>query len=237
MCGSWCTPRCPNRWIPTTSRSAAAAATATTRRALLYYRPEDLGLARFFTTHTPDEQTIADVYRALDEDKPRRLKDLRASLDLRGRALTNAVNLLEQAGAVRSTRKGLTAGGVDAATAVEQARHVIETRERIDRSRVEMMRGYAETRDCRRRFLLAYFGEALPGPCGNCDRCLNSEHPPTGSADAVAVPVDTAVRHRDFGDGVVIGGEQDRITVLFEEYGYRTLSMAAVDDSDLLTRL
>ncbi|MCZ8380739.1 RecQ family ATP-dependent DNA helicase [Mycobacterium sp. CPCC 205372] len=205
--------------------------------ALLYYRPEDLGLARFFTTHTPDEQTIAEVYRALDDDEPRRLKELRANLDLRGRALTNAVNLLEQAGAVLSTRRGLTAAGVDPATAVKQARHVIETRERIDRSRVEMMRGYAETRDCRRRFLLAYFGEALPAPCGNCDRCLDADHPPTGSADAAAVPVDTAVRHREFGDGVVIGAEQDRITVLFDEYGYRTLAMAAIEDSDLLTRL
>ncbi|MEV3904648.1 RecQ family ATP-dependent DNA helicase [Mycobacterium sp. NPDC050551] len=204
---------------------------------LLYYRPEDLGLARFFTTHTPDEQTISDVYRALDEDKPRRLKEIRGTLDLRGRALTNAVNLLEQAGAVRSSRKGLTATGMDAAVAVEQARKVVETRERIDRSRVEMMRGYAETRDCRRRFLLAYFGEALPGPCGNCDRCLDPGRPIGDSADGVAVPVDTAVRHREFGDGVVIGGDQDRVTVLFEEYGYRTLSLAAIGDKGLLTRL
>src|SRR3712207_7189254 len=46
-----------------------------------------------------------------------------------------------------------------------------EQREKVDQSRVEMMRGYAETTDCRRQFLLGYFGEQLDSPCGNCDNC------------------------------------------------------------------
>src|SRR3712207_8273472 len=46
-----------------------------------------------------------------------------------------------------------------------------EQREKVDQSRVEMMRGYAETTDCRRQFLLGYFGEQLDEPCGNCDNC------------------------------------------------------------------
>ncbi|HEX4812358.1 MAG TPA: RecQ family zinc-binding domain-containing protein [Nonomuraea sp.] len=33
------------------------------------------------------------------------------------------------------------------------------------------MRRYAETTDCRRRFLLAYFGEEPPEPCDTCDTC------------------------------------------------------------------
>jgi Arc/MetJ family transcription regulator len=62
---------------------------------------------------------------------------------------------------------------------------VVERKERIDRTRVEMMRGYGETRDCRRQFLLSYFGETLAGLCGNCDRCDeasdgNSEPTTTG---------------------------------------------------------
>ena len=35
------------------------------------------------------------------------------------------------------------------------------THQRLIRSRIEMMRGYAETTGCRRQFLLGYFGEQL----------------------------------------------------------------------------
>ena len=34
---------------------------------------------------------------------------------------------------------------------------------------------------------------------------------------------------------MVISGESDRITVLFDDYGYRTLAMDAVRDADILT--
>lgn len=112
----------------------------------------------------------------------------------------------------------------------------LEAMERVDRSRVEMMRGYAESRHCRRQFLLTYFGQPLPGPCGNCDHCRDGE----GATDAdaggqPAIPVDTAVSHREWGDGVVIGGDTDRVTVLFDDYGYRTLAMSAVTGKNLLT--
>jgi ATP-dependent DNA helicase RecQ len=33
---------------------------------------------------------------------------------------------------------------------------------------------------------------------------------------------------------MVIGGDRERLTVLFDEFGYRTLSMAAVRDKGLL---
>ncbi|KUI38390.1 recombinase RecQ [Mycobacterium sp. IS-1496] len=207
-------------------------------RVVLFYRAEDLGLARFFTTHRPDGDLIDAVYRALATDRPTRLKTLRERLDVRGRRLTNAINLLEQADAIRSTRKGFLSNGIAPGDAVDAATEVVEARERVDRSRVEMMRGYAESRHCRRQFLLTYFGQPLPGPCGNCDRCRDGEA--TEDADTSgqsAIPVNTAVAHKEWGDGVVIGGDTDRVTVLFEDYGYRTLAMAAVTENHLLTTL
>ncbi|OFJ55423.1 RecQ family ATP-dependent DNA helicase [Mycolicibacterium grossiae] len=203
--------------------------------ALLFYRAEDLGLARFFTTHRPDEELLDAVYRVLDADEPTRIGRLRDALDVRGRKLTNAVNLLEEAGAVTATRKGLLTSGQEPAEAVRAAVEVVEQRERVDQSRVEMMRGYAETRHCRRQFLLTYFGDELEDPCGNCDRCSAVDDLADADGDHPAIPVDTAVSHTTWGPGVVIGGDTDRITVLFDDVGYRTLAMKAVEENHLLT--
>ena len=50
-------------------------------------------------------------------------------------------------------------------------------------------------------------------------------------------PVDTAVSLREWGDGTVMRLESDRVTVLFDDVGYRTLSLRAlVDDAGLLVR-
>jgi ATP-dependent DNA helicase RecQ len=202
--------------------------------ALLFYRTEDLGLAKFFTSQRPDAALLRTVYCTLNVLGPQRLKSLRDAVKVRGRRLTNAVNLLDDAGAVRSTRKGFVAEGEGADAAVDAALQVVEMRERVEQSRVEMMRGYAETRSCRRQFLLSYFGEELPGRCENCDRCLSAEHDDNVHMNRPPIDVNTAVRHREWGDGVVIGGDTDRLTVLFDEYGYRVLSMPAVKEQDLL---
>jgi ATP-dependent DNA helicase RecQ len=204
---------------------------------VLFYRAQDLGLARFFTTHRPDENVIKAVYQALDERTPKRMKKLRTELDVKGRTLTNAINLLEQADAVTATRKGFLSSGRKTRDAVRAALEVVDMRERIDRSRVEMMRRYAEARDCRRQFLLGYFGQGLSEPCGNCDRCRAPDAPANddSSGEQPAIPCETVVEHKEWGSGVVIGGDSDRVTVLFDDYGYRTLAMAAVRENDLLT--
>jgi len=45
-------------------------------------------------------------------------------------------------------------------------------RKRLEARKLDAMLGYCELTSCRRERLLAYFGETLPGPCGNCDNCL-----------------------------------------------------------------
>jgi ATP-dependent DNA helicase RecQ len=45
---------------------------------------------------------------------------------------------------------------------------------RITHHKLEAMLGLCELTSCRRRALLAYFGETLPQPCGNCDTCLQA---------------------------------------------------------------
>jgi ATP-dependent DNA helicase RecQ len=47
-------------------------------------------------------------------------------------------------------------------------------------------------------------------------------------------PVQSPVRHVEFGDGVVTDLEEDRLTVLFEDVGYKTLSLRLVEEQGLL---
>ncbi|MET1256635.1 DNA helicase RecQ [Aliikangiella maris] len=50
-----------------------------------------------------------------------------------------------------------------------------ENYQRISQQKLDAMLGLCELTTCRRQALLAYFGEQLEQPCGNCDNCL---HPP-----------------------------------------------------------
>lgn len=43
---------------------------------------------------------------------------------------------------------------------------------RAEQQRLNAMLGLCEVTSCRRQVLLRYFGDDLPGPCGNCDTCL-----------------------------------------------------------------
>jgi ATP-dependent DNA helicase RecQ len=47
-----------------------------------------------------------------------------------------------------------------------------EAHKRIERYKLDAMLGLCELTTCRRQVLLAYFGETLHEPCGNCDTCL-----------------------------------------------------------------
>nr|WP_255479367.1 DUF3553 domain-containing protein [Quadrisphaera sp. RL12-1S] len=150
---------------------------------------------------------------------------------------------MEQAGAVRVTRDGAAWAeeGTAVGAAVRAAVETAQERRRTDRSRLEMLRGYAETTGCRRQFLLAYFGERLDAPCGNCDTCASGSaaavHAERASAasGAGSYGVDDAVEHAAWGPGVVMSTDGDRITVLFEREGYKTLALAAVEKGHLLT--
>jgi hypothetical protein len=62
---------------------------------------------------------------------------------------------------------------------------------------------------------------------------LGSEPPPPSAAEPFAVH--TKVRHGEWGAGTVMGYEEDRMTVLFDTVGYKTLSVPVVVDQRLLS--
>jgi ATP-dependent DNA helicase RecQ len=50
-----------------------------------------------------------------------------------------------------------------------------DAHKRIEQTKLNALLGWCEVTNCRRRHLLAYFGEQMDEDCGNCDVCL---HPP-----------------------------------------------------------
>ena len=204
----------------------------------LFYRAEDLHLQRFLTSRGAPEEALEEVVRSLQEhDEPVRAADLGQQTDVSASQRTRAINLLEQAGAVVTTEDGrleILDPQIEPEQAVEEALEVAETHQQLIRSRIEMMRGYAETSGCRRQFLLGYFGEQLPQPCGNCDTC-EAGTARVQQAEDDTFPINGSVRHSEWGHGIVMSVEPDRLTVLFDTVGYKTLARAAIEQQHLLT--
>nr|WP_274606882.1 RecQ family ATP-dependent DNA helicase [Microbacterium esteraromaticum] len=203
--------------------------------AVLHFRPEDLALRRFFTGGGPSAGELRKVLRALGGGVSKRTELAEAS-GLSSRRVTALLALLSDTGHVRIGRQGvrlLTPG--DPAEAVSDARERADERERIEQTRIEMMRSYAESRRCRRRTLLHYFGEDLGEKCGNCDLCEEGEpSTPDGGWAEGAFGVDDRVRHEEWGPGTVMSVEEDRMTVFFEAEGYRVLSLELIAEKDLV---
>jgi ATP-dependent DNA helicase RecQ len=101
-----------------------------------------------------------------------------------------------------------------------------------------MMRAYCEARGCRRRIVLTYFGEPAAEWCGNCDTCRRRprDDAPAEAADA-PFPDQSRVVHPSFGEGLVLRHEGDSVVVLFDDAGYKTLSLELVREGDLLKPL
>lgn len=233
--------------------------------AVLHYRSEDLGLRRYFATHTPDQASLLAVLTALREaGRPLQPQTLAEWTGFPARRITGLLNQLQDTGAVTAHHDGVRLEvaydpAAEPACVVERAVELAAARERVDKSRIAMIRSYAETHRCRRQFLLGYFGEDLPEPCGNCDTCTegtalllehNGGHAGGAAAGVSAVgvsaagisatgaeafPLNSRVEHALWGPGLVMGHDGDLITVLFDREGYRTLSRKAVLGHGLLT--
>ncbi|WP_375380697.1 DNA helicase RecQ [uncultured Sphingomonas sp.] len=74
-------------------------------------------------------------------------------------------------------------GADDFARARSRVAELEPERQAGERTRLAALAGLAETPGCRRRVLLAHFGDDAPATCGNCDNCLN----PPRSLDATEV--------------------------------------------------
>ena len=201
--------------------------------AVLFYRSEDLGLRRFFSTGGHVE--VDEIARVLDAvgggvSDPAALQD---ATDLSETKLASALARLEEAGAVHVLPSGAVerASG-EAAAGVRAAAEAEEKRRVFDRSRVDMMRGYAEADGCRREFLLSYFGEPFRPPCGCCDNCdAGRSDTPSGE---LPFAIGARVVHPLWGEGVVQRYDDEAVVVLFDDVGYKTLALDVLRERGLL---
>lgn len=108
-----------------------------------------------------------------------------------------------------------------------------ERQRQLEESRLAMMRSYAETFDCRRQFLLNYFGEKFETPCNYCDNC-EAGTTETGNDSERPFDLNSRVAHKSWGEGMVVRYEGDKVTVLFDDAGYKTLSLQTVRERNLV---
>jgi ATP-dependent DNA helicase RecQ len=200
-------------------------------KAILFYCQEDLNIRKFFASGgqvKPDE--VSQVAEAIQKvDRPLAPEDLQAATKLSKGKITKAINRLEEVEAVEVLPTGEVTKSeieLDQNTAVQAAAIAQEHHQKFMRSRVEMMRNYAELQDCRREYLLNYFGEYLNNKCGFCDNCeagiivKNNDNQP--------FPINSCVIHSKFGKGRVTRYEGDKIVILFDRVGYKTLAIELV---------
>jgi ATP-dependent DNA helicase RecQ len=207
--------------------------------AVLFYRPEDLGLRRFFAGGGGVElEEIARVLDAVERHRgPVEPAELQQETSLSQTKLVTALSRLEEAGAVDVLPDGEIAVADDAldhADAVRAAAEAEAKHRSFDRSRVDMMRGYAEHYECRRAFVLSYFGEPFTPPCGYCDNCEAGHGVPVEKG-VEPFPVGARVAHGQWGKGVVQRYDDDAVVVLFDQVGYKTLALDVVRERALLS--
>jgi ATP-dependent DNA helicase RecQ len=210
--------------------------------AVLLYREEDLGIRRAMagTTKITAEQvkTVAETI----ESKPEPVKpaDIKDETGLPKSKVTAAIQRLEDLGVVEQLPGGAVQAGDDAEIdeAAEQAAEEQERYRGQRQARVELMKAYAETSDCRRRVLLGYFGEEIGGPCGHCDNCETGKSAATEQHEQAAdhpFALNSRVKHKELGEGLVLRYETGNIVVLFDEHGTKSLVLKYVVDHGLLS--
>ncbi len=147
-------------------------------RCTLLFRAEDQRLHRFFQAgRYPSAEDLTNAHHALKRlaDEPPLLGEIEAIAPLPRTRLKAALNLLRSRGVIKEDLSGryfliepeLT---IDDMTRLARG---YEERDERDQLKLRQLVDYAESRQCRWRVLLDYFGQSneLSSACGHCDNC------------------------------------------------------------------
>jgi ATP-dependent DNA helicase RecQ len=202
--------------------------------ARLLYQSSDLAIARHLAARRVSSTVVAKVANRLAGcSRAERVDALAGAVGIGSRAATSALARLVDVGAASWMADGGARWSdvlsVPDALKALQAETALE--KEVERSRLEMMRRYAEHTGCRRSFLLSYFGQEYPGPCGACD---NDRLPSLPRRTVEPFAVGARVESGRWGNGTIQRYDGDQVTVLFDDHGYRDLLVPLVLERDLL---
>jgi ATP-dependent DNA helicase RecQ len=191
--------------------------------ARLLYRPEDFGAAVHLSVRGVSRAAVGRAAGSLAVGAE--VAATRQTTAALVRLVAVGAAVWEAGGDVRWT------GAVSVADALAASDAESERETEIERSRLEMMRRYAEHTGCRRSFLLSYFGQSYQGPCGNCD---NDRLAAAEPAAEEPFSIGERVTSERWGEGTVQRYDGDQLTVLFDDHGYRDLLVPLVVEKKLL---
>ena len=206
-------------------------------RCILLYRMSDTRVQNYFLTGKyPDIEDVQKVFGTLEyfggQADGVSLADLRKISQLPLTKLKVVLALLKKACFIEMrarARYGLTHDALKNRDLVLSLTNY-DTKKSYDQSKLAMMLQYSETRSCRRKFILNYFGEDYEREtCGQCDNCLRAAvRTVAESRTTSGFRIADVVVHPKFGQGTVERAEKDLVTVLFPSVGYKTLLASAV---------
>ncbi len=177
-------------------------------------------LDRFITE--PDVVMVATIAFGMGIDKP----DVRyvAHVDLPG-SVEAYYQELGRAGRDGEPAEAAMFFGLDD---IRMRRHFIEesdadeARKRVDHRRLDALLSICEAVECRRRSLLAYFGETS-GPCGNCDNCLEPPNVVDGTEAAKAAVAAVLATGERFGVAHIVDVLTGKTTEKVMQFGHDRL--------------
>ena len=206
-------------------------------QARLVYHDADLAVVRHLTVGSRvSEATVAKVaHRLADGVGGNGIDDL-TSTGRDARSVTLALARLVDIGSANWVADGGVRWNelMSVPSSLEASAQKSAREQEVQSSRLEMMRRYAEHTGCRRSFLLTYFGQNYPGPCGNCD---NDRQRPATPHWEEPFPVGARVATDHWGEGTIQRYDRDQVTILFDDHGYRDLLLSVLLEKNLLRPL